>query len=38
MDTKAKIGVIVADKEGRVLLVKEKVEKKPVEAVSQVIW
>ncbi len=30
MDTKAKIGVIVADKEGRVLLVKEKLEKKPV--------
>lgn len=29
MDTKAKIGVIVADEEGRVLLVKEKLEKKP---------
>ena len=30
MDTKAKIGVVVVGKDGRVLLIKEKLEKKPV--------
>lgn len=30
MDTKAKVGVVVTDKDGRVLLIKEKLEKKPV--------
>lgn len=30
MDTKAKVGIIITDKDGRVLLIKEKLEKKPI--------